>query len=330
MHTSKHVGRGDRQLTVHDEGVQHHYYNKGVRITWIHLRGVRRESVPPTCLCLGKTAAGPKLRARSSSSSSSSSSSRKDQPLLIQGEKPDSPGPSCVSMNQSIESPLAFRRQSFDSQQQESQEGYKAQSDFKHHRDMDSIFMLLEENIISFVRSELNRMQRVLNAECSDDGLMKTEDKDMRDTREAFLKITLYFLRSTKQEDLAKSLQSQSPAMCQRKFKSSLKQKFQCLFEGAGVKLLCAGLRSPNCKLETFRLSGCSITEEGCGSLASALSSNPSRLTELDVEYNHPGESGVKLLSAALQNPQRSLDALRVDCGCSQWLNLVWESTPVS
>ncbi|XP_027137182.1 NLR family CARD domain-containing protein 3 [Larimichthys crocea] len=41
------------------------------------------------------------------------------------------------------------------------------------------------------------------------------------------------------------------------------------------VKLLSAGLESPHCTLESLRLSGCLITEEGCTSLASALSSNP-------------------------------------------------------
>ncbi|KAL4009262.1 hypothetical protein ACER0C_003114 [Sarotherodon galilaeus] len=53
-------------------------------------------------------------------------------------------------------------------------------------------------------------------------------------------------------------------------------------------KLLCAGLESPNCRLETLSLSGCLITEEGSTSLASALSSNPSHLRELDLSYNHP------------------------------------------
>ncbi len=45
------------------------------------------------------------------------------------------------------------------------------------------------------------------------------------------------------------------------------------------------------------RLSGCMVTEEGCDYLSSALSSNPSHLKELDLSYNHPGDSGVKLLS---------------------------------
>ncbi|XP_044200288.1 ribonuclease inhibitor-like, partial [Thunnus albacares] len=73
--------------------------------------------------------------------------------------------------------------------------------------------------------------------------------------------------------------------------------------QNSGLKLLSAGLESPNCTLETLRLSGCLITEEGCASLASALSSNPSHLRELDLSYNHPGESGEKLLSAGLEDP---------------------------
>ena len=58
------------------------------------------------------------------------------------------------------------------------------------------------------------------------------------------------------------------------------------------------------------RLSGCLITEEGCTSLASALRSNPSHLRELDLTYNHPGDSGVKLLSAGLEDPDWRLDTL--------------------
>ncbi|KAM4624476.1 neoverrucotoxin subunit beta-like [Polymixia lowei] len=86
----------------------------------------------------------------------------------------------------------------------------------------------------------------------------------------------------------------------------------------SGVKLLSAGLRSPHCRLETLRLSGCLLTEEGCASLASALSSNPSHLRELDLSYNHPGDSGVKLLSAGLEDPHWRLETLSVD-HCGAW-----------
>ncbi|XP_038583501.1 LOW QUALITY PROTEIN: NLR family CARD domain-containing protein 3-like [Micropterus salmoides] len=86
--------------------------------------------------------------------------------------------------------------------------------------------------------------------------------------------------------------------------------------QDSGVKLLSAGLKSPHCTLETLRLSGCLITEEGCSSLASALWSNPSHLRELDLSYNHPGDSGMELLSAGLKEPHWRLDILRMEnCG---------------
>ncbi|KAK2920592.1 hypothetical protein Q8A73_000077 [Channa argus] len=90
--------------------------------------------------------------------------------------------------------------------------------------------------------------------------------------------------------------------------------------QDSGVKLLSAGLKQHHCRLETLSLSGCLITEEGCASLASALSSNPSHLRELDLSYNHPGDSGVKLLSAGLEDPHWRLDTHRLDHGGPQRL----------
>ncbi|KAM8738370.1 NLR family CARD domain-containing protein 3-like isoform 2-T2 [Acanthopagrus schlegelii] len=90
--------------------------------------------------------------------------------------------------------------------------------------------------------------------------------------------------------------------------------------QDAGVKLLCAGLKSRHCTLETVRLSGCLITEEGCGFLASSLSANPSHLRELDLSYNHLGDSGVEILSAGLKDPKWNLDTLRVEPGGVEWL----------
>ncbi|XP_070295660.1 ribonuclease inhibitor-like [Salvelinus sp. IW2-2015] len=88
----------------------------------------------------------------------------------------------------------------------------------------------------------------------------------------------------------------------------------------SGVKLLSAGLGNPHCKLETLSLSGCLVTEEGCASLVSALRSNPSHLRELDLSYNHPGDSGVRLLSAGLEDPHCRLEKLKYVeglCQCS-------------
>ncbi|ROL42445.1 NLR family CARD domain-containing protein 3 [Anabarilius grahami] len=81
--------------------------------------------------------------------------------------------------------------------------------------------------------------------------------------------------------------------------------------QDSGVKLLSDGLKSPNCQLQILRLSGCMVTEEGCGYVSSALSSNPSHLRELDLSYNHPGDSGVKLLSDKLNHPNYRMDKLK-------------------
>ncbi|CAL8390854.1 unnamed protein product [Boreogadus saida] len=93
--------------------------------------------------------------------------------------------------------------------------------------------------------------------------------------------------------------------------------------QDSGVKLLSAGLGSPHCTLETlrsvvslfFKLVVCLVTQEGCASLASALSSNPPHLRELDLSYNHPGDSGAAQLSAGLEDPRWRLDTLSVEHG---------------
>ncbi|XP_062865602.1 NACHT, LRR and PYD domains-containing protein 3-like [Trichomycterus rosablanca] len=80
----------------------------------------------------------------------------------------------------------------------------------------------------------------------------------------------------------------------------------------SGVKLLSAGLENPHSKLEILGLRSCSITYEGFTALASALKSNPSsRLRELQLNHNHPGESGVKLLKDLQVDPQCNLKELQ-------------------
>ncbi|XP_056261115.1 protein NLRC3-like [Seriola aureovittata] len=163
-------------------------------------------------------------------------SQTKDQ--RMQQQRPESPEPSCVSMKSdwSMGRPINFKGgQPADGRvQQESSEVHSDQSVQQHQPDLDSIFMMLEENIATFVKNELQRVQRVLRPdypECLE--VLDGEDEEQRSNREAFLKITLNFLRSMKQEELADCLQSKSHAtICQRKLKSHLKKKFRCVFEG--------------------------------------------------------------------------------------------------
>ncbi|KAG2460444.1 NLRP3 protein, partial [Polypterus senegalus] len=67
--------------------------------------------------------------------------------------------------------------------------------------------------------------------------------------------------------------------------------------EDSGVRLLCEGLRSPNCKLQKLRLQSCGLTSECCEALSLALSTEHSHhLTELWLSSNNLEDSGVHWL----------------------------------
>ncbi|XP_071384420.1 protein NLRC3-like [Centroberyx affinis] len=162
----------------------------------------------------------------------------------IKQERPDSPEPSCVSMksDESIFRLIEFKEGQHYAEQRVHQRRKEVTSGQEHQTDLASIFMLLEENIITFVKNELKKVQSVLSPdypEClerqrEDEEVVDGEEEEQwKSSQEAFLQIIQHFLRRMKQEELADSLQSKTLApLCQRQLKSNLKKKFQCLFEG--------------------------------------------------------------------------------------------------
>uniref|UniRef100_A0A669DQG4 NACHT domain-containing protein n=1 Tax=Oreochromis niloticus TaxID=8128 RepID=A0A669DQG4_ORENI len=159
------------------------------------------------------------------------------EPGLTRGQRSQSAGSSCPSVrsDRSKDHPPAFSAEPGPTRvDQQSSEVPSGQSAQQHQTQLDSIFMLLEDNIITFVKNELKKIQKVLNPnkpQCLE--FQREDDEQRRHSREAFVKITVDFLRRMKQEELADRLQRKlSAAVCHCNLKSALKKKFQCVFEG--------------------------------------------------------------------------------------------------
>uniref|UniRef100_A0AAZ3PX90 NACHT domain-containing protein n=1 Tax=Oncorhynchus tshawytscha TaxID=74940 RepID=A0AAZ3PX90_ONCTS len=86
-----------------------------------------------------------------------------------------------------------------------------------------------------------------------------------------------------------------------------------------GVELLCVGLTSPLCNIQTLVLGQCGLTEGCCSDLASVLSSPNSQLNQLELKSNDLQDSGVTLLSAGLEEPDCKLHTLGLgQCGLTE------------
>ncbi|XP_055009842.1 NLR family CARD domain-containing protein 3-like [Boleophthalmus pectinirostris] len=81
------------------------------------------------------------------------------------------------------------------------------------------------------------------------------------------------------------------------------------------VKLLFQGLKTSPCPLEVLCLCNCSLSERSCEVLASLLTSPSLSLVQLDLANNNLMDSGIRLLSEGLRNPQCNLENLGLS-GC--------------
>uniref|UniRef100_A0A8C1LUU1 Uncharacterized protein n=1 Tax=Cyprinus carpio TaxID=7962 RepID=A0A8C1LUU1_CYPCA len=82
-----------------------------------------------------------------------------------------------------------------------------------------------------------------------------------------------------------------------------------------GMKIILTLFENVQCRLEKLKLNCISITDQGCGALASAFNSN---LRELDLSRNQIGDSGVTEISSLLRNSQ-TLQILRLsDCSITE------------
>uniref|UniRef100_A0A674EKE2 NLR family CARD domain-containing protein 3-like n=1 Tax=Salmo trutta TaxID=8032 RepID=A0A674EKE2_SALTR len=109
------------------------------------------------------------------------------------------------------------------------------QSAQNNDMDLSSIFKLLEDNVNTFMKTELNRFNKLLSLEKYEEVVGTDSEKQDSSAREGALKITLHMLRKMNQEELASSLEKiflGELAVCQRKQKANLKKRSQYVFEG--------------------------------------------------------------------------------------------------
>ncbi|XP_061573634.1 protein NLRC3-like [Cololabis saira] len=151
------------------------------------------------------------------------------------------PVPSCVSLKSDHSKGMIIifkgdQQSSSERVDQQSSEPPSGPSVQQHQTQLDSIFLLLEDNIVMYVKNELKKIQRVLSPdypECLEHLLEGEDEEQTRSSRDAFVKITVNFLRRMKQEELAERLQrSTFAAVSKKRLRSKLKKKSQCVFEG--------------------------------------------------------------------------------------------------
>ncbi|XP_062373155.1 NLR family CARD domain-containing protein 3-like [Sardina pilchardus] len=90
---------------------------------------------------------------------------------------------------------------------------------------------VLEEKIITFVKNELKRFEKIVSPDYQEH--FEGKEQDESDAREGALKMALHFLRNMKQNEIAEKLQeNEHDVVCQTELRKNLKNKYQSVFEG--------------------------------------------------------------------------------------------------
>ncbi|XP_063049637.1 NLR family CARD domain-containing protein 3-like [Engraulis encrasicolus] len=169
----------------------------------------------------------------------------KDEPLRFKGagptpdqsrmeQRPGSPTGSCVSMrsDKSKDEPLRFKGAGPTPYQRDQKRRHKQDSSGQDkQQDLPHIFEVLEEKIIIFLKTELQRLKQILSPNYGENIENKAEDES--DAREGVLQMALHFLRKMEHQDLADELiDNEMNVGCQKDLKRNLKNKYQSVFEG--------------------------------------------------------------------------------------------------
>ncbi|XP_030642993.1 NACHT, LRR and PYD domains-containing protein 12-like [Chanos chanos] len=148
---------------------------------------------------------------------------------------------SCLSIesDSSMEPPITFKENNVSTAKRD----HQSKTNSKNPNDLlsqnqqsylSAILRIAEERAIAFMKKEMRQIHRVLNPDCQEFfEFFESDEEDEGKAREGVVNITLRILRGMQQHDLADKLETREQVIaCHRKFKSGLRSKCQCVFEG--------------------------------------------------------------------------------------------------
>ncbi|KAL1251671.1 hypothetical protein QQF64_019467, partial [Cirrhinus molitorella] len=124
--------------------------------------------------------------------------------------------------------PPAIKRHQFETL--DSELDFQTDRNYKNFEDnLQCIFQGLESKVITFLKNELEQFKKILQKENAQK-LVNDFNENRCKIKEAALDLTLYFLREMNQDEDANTLEDELLFIHQ--LKCSLKEKYQCVFEG--------------------------------------------------------------------------------------------------